>query len=348
MPPLASICLPNFNKRPFLEARMQSILSQTLTDWELIIVDNCSDDGSWEFFQKFKSDPRISMCRTPKKEMYANWNDCLSKATGKYIYIATSDDTAKPEFLEKMVGVLEKYPDVGLALCMFDFIDKEGNIIYLYENRIDSPLYKNWLTVPHKRNSECEFLAHVCLDMPWATITSVLFSSALIKKIGFFRTDCGRFADKFWAMKATLQTDTIFLPESLATWRRYEGQATPKYTERHSVLFCLRLVSETIDECIEQIPKSWRTQPRWKEKLLWYFRRRYLNNFHLNRGYLKHHFLKFIGGCANAAIHEPRYLLRRLTSGLVWKTEDIIEPEEMLWKLIHEWGIEWQPKQIEL
>ncbi len=53
--PLVSICLPTLNARRFLEPRMESILAQTLTDWELIVCDSYSNDGTWEYFQQFKS-----------------------------------------------------------------------------------------------------------------------------------------------------------------------------------------------------------------------------------------------------------------------------------------------------
>lgn len=51
--PLVSILLPNLNTRPFLEERMATILNQTYTNWELIIADSYSDDGSWEYLKEF-------------------------------------------------------------------------------------------------------------------------------------------------------------------------------------------------------------------------------------------------------------------------------------------------------
>ena len=51
MKPVVSICLPNLNNRPYLEERLQTILAQTFSDWELIVYDNYSDDGAWELLQ---------------------------------------------------------------------------------------------------------------------------------------------------------------------------------------------------------------------------------------------------------------------------------------------------------
>ncbi len=112
MPPLVSICLPNLNNRRFLEPRMESIMAQTMADWELIVCDSYSDDGAWEYFQAFAGDQRVQLHQVPREGIYAGWNECLRRACGKYVYIATSDDTMAPECLEKLSAALEKAESV--------------------------------------------------------------------------------------------------------------------------------------------------------------------------------------------------------------------------------------------
>src|SRR5690348_5094098 len=106
--PLISICVPNLNKRRFLEERMEALLAQTFTDWEMIVCDSYSDDGSWEFLEKFKTDPRIRLYQVPRAGLYAGWNECLQRSRGTYINIATSADTAVPTLFEKLVEPLER------------------------------------------------------------------------------------------------------------------------------------------------------------------------------------------------------------------------------------------------
>jgi len=63
-----SILLPNLNNRQFLDERFQSILNQTFSDWELIVIDNYSNDGAWKLIQNFaKKDQRIKISQTPQK-----------------------------------------------------------------------------------------------------------------------------------------------------------------------------------------------------------------------------------------------------------------------------------------
>ncbi len=94
---------------------MESIMGQTLTDWELIVCESYSDDGTWEYLQQYADDARVKMHRVPRAGLYAGWNECLRRACGEYIYVATADDTMTPDCLEKLAGALESASDQSTA-----------------------------------------------------------------------------------------------------------------------------------------------------------------------------------------------------------------------------------------
>ena len=124
--PLVSICLPSLNTRPFLEERIASILGQTFGDWELVVSDSCSDDGSWELFQALARDvPRCRIDQAPRG-LYPSWNHCLRQARGRYVYVATSDDVMALDCIGKMVAALEAHPECDLAHCPLRITDGEG------------------------------------------------------------------------------------------------------------------------------------------------------------------------------------------------------------------------------
>ena len=106
MAPKVSVCVPCLNSRPFIAERLETILCQTVEDWELIVCDSYSDDGTWEALREFAGDERVSLHQVPRQGLYAGWNECLKRARGEYVYIAPVDDTCAPDFLEKMVGRL--------------------------------------------------------------------------------------------------------------------------------------------------------------------------------------------------------------------------------------------------
>lgn len=128
--PKVSVIIPNYNHERFLRRRVESVLNQTFSDFEIIYIDDASSDGSNKIFAEFAEDPRI---RTVLNKInsgipFKQWNKGVELARGEYIWIAESDDFAEPTFLEKLVGKLEANRNVGLAFCRsvnFDENDKQ-------------------------------------------------------------------------------------------------------------------------------------------------------------------------------------------------------------------------------
>lgn len=343
--PLVSICLPCLNTRPFLEDRMTSIMDQSLRDWELIVCDSYSDDGSWEFFQKFGDDKRVSLHKVAREGVYAGWNECLKRVSGRYVYIATADDTCDKMFLEKMVGALERNPDVDLAVCDFSFIDSNGDVINPDPRGTARTFYGEWLNRAHRRSGFLELLVHLCLDVSWTTITAVLFRSSLLDKTGLFPADCAPLGDIFWAMRAAVNTDTVFVPDKLATWRWHSGQVSSRHTPE-CVRINYRSAEKVLAEIAGKIPVEWKKDVNWQKKMLWGPRTQYLNTFCLDRTSLKHRFPKFAGGVARAAVKEPGYLVKRILSGFSWDCEECVNDRDYLNALISEWRVQWPPEPV--
>jgi glycosyltransferase involved in cell wall biosynthesis len=127
-----SVIVPNFNHDRFLNNRINSILSQTYQDFEVLIFDDCSIDRSFEILKQYEHHPKVSKFirnKTNSGSPFKQWIKGISLSKGEYIWIAESDDFADPRFLEKLVPVLEQNPDVGLVYCQSHKIDEAGNII---------------------------------------------------------------------------------------------------------------------------------------------------------------------------------------------------------------------------
>ena len=226
--PKVSILLPNLNNRNYLDERIDCIFSQTFTDWELVIVDNYSDDGAWEFFKKVAgADSRVRISQAPRNGMYANWNNCIKQARGEYIYIATSDDTMMPECLECLVNALEAYPQCDIAHCCLKIIDEHGNPFHTQWAQWELVrFYGDLIQRIHIRKAPYDGFVHAGWGCVYMSITQLLIRSSLFDKIGLFRNDLGSLADFEWEMRAALISDVIHFPKYLATWRRHPAQAT--------------------------------------------------------------------------------------------------------------------------
>lgn len=229
--PKVSILLPNLNTRPFLEERIQTIYDQTFTDWELIIVDNYSDDGAWEYFQECaRKDARIHISQAPRAGMYANWNNCIRLARGEYVYIATSDDTMSPDCLEKMAGGLDRHLSCDLCHCCLTVIDEQGHELEGWWLSLPPQVFYGSLVFQkHIRKAPLDGVLHGCLNTIYHSITQLLIRRTVFARWGVFRTDWGSRGDFEWEMRASLACDTLHIPEYLASWRIHPTQATSLY-----------------------------------------------------------------------------------------------------------------------
>ena len=119
--------MPAYNAAPFIEAAIASVLAQTLTDWELIVIDDCSSDDTYSVAQRvIGCEPRIRLLRNDENSGVSKTrNRGLGLSAGRYIAFLDSDDVWHPEKLEKQ---LAKLRETGAAIfyCSYGIIGISG------------------------------------------------------------------------------------------------------------------------------------------------------------------------------------------------------------------------------
>lgn len=125
--PLVSILMTVYNREKFIAEAVESALSSSLKDFELIIVDDVSSDNSLAIAEKYRrQDERIRVYKNEKNlGDYPNRNKAASYARGKYLKYLDADDIIYPEALEYMVDAMERFPQAGLGLSLKDFSGSE-------------------------------------------------------------------------------------------------------------------------------------------------------------------------------------------------------------------------------
>lgn len=115
--PLVTVLLPVYNGERFLADAVKSVLSQTFRDFELLVVDDGSTDGSTAILESF-SDPRIRVIKNEKRQKLAGaLNRGIDNARGTYIARMDADDICMPERLETQVKFMESHPEIGMCGC---------------------------------------------------------------------------------------------------------------------------------------------------------------------------------------------------------------------------------------
>lgn len=123
---LVSIIMPSFNTAPYIKETIQSVLNQTYTNWELIIVDDCSTDNTDEIVASI-NDKRIKYFHNEKNSGAAvSRNSALREAKGRWIAFLDSDDLWMPNKLEKQIAFMEKNNYV-FSYTNYEEIDVDGN-----------------------------------------------------------------------------------------------------------------------------------------------------------------------------------------------------------------------------
>lgn len=129
-----SFVMPSY-KSAYMEKAIESIVGQTVPDWELVIVDDCSPEDLGAIVAEYQDD-RIRYIRNEVniggRDLVGQWNHCLSFATGEWIVLAADDDEYAPTFVETVRDLIARYPEVDLIRSRVEQID--GNGCHLYED----------------------------------------------------------------------------------------------------------------------------------------------------------------------------------------------------------------------
>lgn len=130
--PFISVIIPNYNHARYLRQRIDTVLNQTYTSFEVIILDDCSTDNSKEIIMSYKDNPHVSeiiINETNSGSTFKQWNKGFLLAKGDYIWIAESDDYCDLNMLELLVEQVCQHPSASIVYTTSHFVDAEGKYI---------------------------------------------------------------------------------------------------------------------------------------------------------------------------------------------------------------------------
>lgn len=127
---LVSIITPSYNSAKYIAETIQSVQNQTYTNWEMLIVDDCSSDNTEEIIKKIQqTDSRVHFFKLDQNSgPGVARNLCIQKASGNYIAFLDSDDKWKPEKLEMQLSFM-KDNKIPLTFSFYEQIDERGNLL---------------------------------------------------------------------------------------------------------------------------------------------------------------------------------------------------------------------------
>jgi glycosyltransferase involved in cell wall biosynthesis len=127
--PIVSIIVPNYNHADYLNDRINTVLNQEFQDIEIILLDDCSKDGSVKILRQYEREIKVKCLKINtinSGSAFAQWQKGIELATGKYIWIAESDDVCSVEFLTHLVPKFQLDSKIGVVFCQSEEIDRSG------------------------------------------------------------------------------------------------------------------------------------------------------------------------------------------------------------------------------
>lgn len=228
--PKVSVIVPNYNHAPFLKQRIATILDQTYRDYELIILDDGSTDESLDIIRDCQARiPHIATLINDRNSgnPFKQWDRGVLQSDGEYIWIAESDDIASPDYLEKMVPVLEENRQVGLVCCDNVNIDNSGQVI----SSLSEQLYgiDKRRTSDYINNGRDEIKEFLCYRNTIPNVSGVLFRKAAYIKAGLADTGMHYCGDWYLYLRMLLDTDMAYVAASLNQYRIHEDSSRHRY-----------------------------------------------------------------------------------------------------------------------
>ena len=283
LPSRLSVCLPTYNGEVYLREAIQSVLQQTYSAFEVVVVDDASTDRTMQILREF-TDPRVRIYQNPRRKgIPGNWNVAAGLARGEYVCIFHQDDVMLADNLARKMAFFESDPHLSLVhslatpiiesdapSCPGDWIEK-ADTDFVEEGE--------------------EYFRKLLLQGNCICAPTVLVRRSQLRTVGGFNEALGYTCDYEMWMKLCLEGRVGFIHDALVGYRWHADNASHCYQDEQGVEECRRavraalayytqrggetrqaqLLAEAAEAALEQ--REWGSAHSWRTGLYFTLRR---------------------------------------------------------------------------
>lgn len=216
---LVSVVVPNYNHAPYLKERLESVLAQTYTNYEVIILDDCSTDNSREVIESYRQNEHVSHIIYNEENVgrvFLQWQKGIGLAKGDLVWIAESDDKCEPQLLERLVAQFKQNPGLALAFCKSTLFTTSGKTWTQDTKGLEAGVYdgKAFITT---------FMSRGC---PMLNASACLFRKAAFEQIADTYTTFKAAGDRMFWTEISECGSVAVVGDRLNWYRKHDTNTT--------------------------------------------------------------------------------------------------------------------------
>lgn len=232
--PLLTVAIPSYNRAAMLKRSVLSALEQDGGDYEVLVLDDASTDGSREWLERVSSRRLRKVLHPERKGMAANWNQCVRESLGEFVLILQDDDFALPHLAERLTGAIRRRPEADLLVSTT-----------LLTNADDTARWVFWQTETEELLPPPAALLKFAPD--WRiTSTQVCFRRELVGDPAF-DPSLPIMSDAEAILRWMVSAPTLLIPEPLAVRTVWEGSVTSETTRSEAMAETMRMLVASVE-----------------------------------------------------------------------------------------------------
>lgn len=234
--PKISIVIPLYNKAAYIARALDSVLAQTVQDFEVIVVGGKSNDGGEAIVRSY-NDSRIHLIDEEGVGVSAARNQGVDAARAEFVAFLDADDEWLPQFLETILSLRERYPEAGLYGTGYRTVNENGPIYDCVYNEKQGPqIISNYFATKNK--------------FSWMLIltSGMAIPKAIFNNVGGFPVGCQQNEDRAVRGKIALNNKVAYMPNICAIYHLYPNNANERFASKY--------ISDSFSEYIQTVNKD--------------------------------------------------------------------------------------------
>lgn len=214
-----SVCIPTYNSALFLRECLDSVLTQTFADFEIVVSDNGSQDNTLSIIKSYRDDRIRVFSHSENHGMTWNFNFALHQAKGDYIKLLMSDDALSPDCLQEQAATLDRDSSLALIGCARELMGASSGSLGTLR----------WFKSPVKLSAANLKLLALIFGNVLGEPTAVMFRRITADRTGPFKDGLSTLIDLEMWLRLSDEGAALYLPKPLCRIRQHSGSMTTSF-----------------------------------------------------------------------------------------------------------------------